>query len=153
MSSTSARILATIAVALFFFSASTFAADQNFVGSVKSITGEASIQRNGAIIPAKVGSHLFKSDTLRTSAGGSMGVILQDGTRISLGSNTELSVNDFLYQPEKGQFSLILKLVRGVLAYVSGKIASFSPASVKVETPVGTVGLRGTKFAISLDGT
>jgi hypothetical protein len=38
------------------------------------------------------------------------------------------------------------------MVYVSGKIAQFSADSVKVETPVGVVGLRGTEVAISLEG-
>src|SRR6516165_1899754 len=40
----------------------------------------------------------------------------------------------------------VLKMVRGVAAYVSGKIAQLSPDAVRVETPVATVGVRGTRF-------
>ena len=47
----------------------------------------------------------------------------------------------------------MLRLVRGVMVYVSGKVCQFFSAdSVKVETPVGVVGLRGTEVAISLEG-
>jgi hypothetical protein len=149
MSSIAWRLLALAALTLFTLSA--FAAEFT-VGSIKTVVGGASVERNGSAIPAQEGFHLQRNDTLRTGADGRMGIILQDGTRISLGANTELHVNDFVYQPSEGHFSLVLRLVHGVMAYVSGKIASFSPQSVKVETPVGTVGLRGTEFAISLQG-
>jgi hypothetical protein len=43
-------------------------------------------------------------------------------------------------------------MARGAMVYVSGKIAQFSPGSVSVETPVGVLGLRGTEFAVALDG-
>jgi hypothetical protein len=38
------------------------------------------------------------------------------------------------------------------VAYLSGIIAKLSPESVRFETPVGNVGIRGTKFAIKVDG-
>jgi hypothetical protein len=77
---------------------------------------------------------------------------LEDGTRISLGPNTELKVDRFVYQPAQGKFGLLLRLGRGALAYISGRIAQFSPESVSVETPVAVIGLRGTSFAVSIEG-
>ena len=89
----------------------------------------------------------------RAEADGRIGVILEDGTRIALGPNTELKLDKFIYQPAEGKFGLVLRLARGLLAYISGRIAQFSPGSVTVETPVGVIGLRGTSFAVSIEGT
>jgi hypothetical protein len=122
------------------------------VGTVKSTHGAANIRRGTADIPIQEGTHVLLNDTLRTSTDGGLGVILQDGTRISLGPNTELKVDRFVYQPVDGKFSLLLQLARGTLAYISGKIARFSPGSASVETPVGVLGLRGTEFAVSIVG-
>jgi hypothetical protein len=91
-------------------------------------------------------------DVLETPADGSVGIILQDGTRVAMGANTTLEIDRFVYEPSEGKLGLLLRLVRGVMVYVSGKIAQFSADSVKVETPVGVVGLRGTEVAISLEG-
>ena len=96
--------------------------------------------------------HLLVDDLLQTSADGRLGVIFQDGTRISVGPGTELKIDRFVYEPVNGKFGLLLRLARGVLTYVSGKIAKFSPESVGVQTPVGIVGLRGTHFAVSIEG-
>jgi len=122
------------------------------VGSVKSVQGSVVVRRGTERVPAREGMHLLLNDVLETSADGRMGLILQDGTRLALGPNTELNVNKFVYQPADGKFGLLLRLGRGVLAYVSGKIAQFSPQSVTVETPVGVLGLRGTQLAISIEG-
>ena len=81
-----------------------------------------------------------------------MGAILQDGTGIGLGPNTELKIDSFLYDPANGKLSLALRLARGVLAYFSGRIAKLAPGAVTVETPVGVIGLRGTHAAVSLGG-
>jgi hypothetical protein len=123
------------------------------VGSVKIVRGVASIHRGAQVIPAVEGAHLLAHDSLQTSAVGSLGITLQDGTRVSLGPNTSLDIDRFTYEPVEGHFALLLRLTRGVLAYISGKIAQFSPGSIQIETPVGIVGLRGTEFAIALEGS
>lgn len=79
-------------------------------------------------------------------------MILEDGTRISLGPATELSVDKFIYEPAVGKLDLLVKLVRGLMAYVSGRIGQISPEASRVETPVGIIGLRGTHFGVSLEG-
>lgn len=128
-----------------------FGADE-IAGSVKTVTGAAVIRRGNQTIPATEGFHLQVHDTLQTSADGRLGAILQDGTRIGLGPNTEVSIDTFLYEPASGKLGLLLKLARGVIAYFSGHIARLSPGSVSVETPVGVIGLRGTRLAVSLEG-
>jgi len=122
------------------------------IGSVKTAEGAAIVRRGADSIPAREGLHLILNDTLQTPAGGRLGAILQDGTRIALGPNTELKIDRFVYDPAAGKFDLLLRLGKGVLTYISGKIAQFAPASATVETPVGVLGLRGTHFAISLEG-
>ena len=121
-------------------------------GSVKRITGEAVLRRGADRMPVKEGMHILPHDVLETGAGSSLGLILQDGTRVAMGANTSLEIDTFLYEPSAGKLQMLLRLVRGVMVYVSGKMAQFSPGSVKVETPVGVLGLRGTEFAVSLEG-
>lgn len=93
---------------------------------------------------------LQPKDALRTDAQSKVGVILRDGTRIALGPESEVSIESFLFEPGKGELNLLLRMVRGVAAFVSGRIAALAPEAANVETPVGMIGLRGTKFAVSL---
>ena len=122
------------------------------VGSIKTIQGSALIRRGADTVPIREGVRLLLNDVLETSVDARLGLILDDGTRIALGPNSELRIDQFIYQPVQGKFGLLLRLGRGVLAYISGRIARFSAESVKVETPVGVIGLRGTNFAVSLEG-
>ncbi len=126
-------------------------AAEAIAGSVKAVRGSAVVRRGAETIPVREGMHLLANDVLKTSADGRLGAILQDGTRISLGPATELTIDRFVYEPADGKFDLLLRLARGVLTYVSGKIAQFSPKAAKVETPVAVVGLRGTHFAVSIE--
>jgi len=126
-------------------------ADESFVGSIKTVHGAASVQRASVSLPVTEGMRLLTQDILHTGADSRLAFILRDGTRISLGSNSEMKLNQFSYEPAKSNYALVVDMAKGVFAYVSGKIASFSPESVKVQTPVGIIGVRGTKFAVALD--
>ena len=126
---------------------------ESIVGSVKTAQGGAVIRRGVQTIPAHEGMHLLANDILQTSADGRLGAILQDGTGIGLGPNTELKIDSFIYEPSDGKLGLLLRLTRGVMAYFSGRIAHLAPGSVTVETPVGVIGLRGTQMAVTIEGT
>jgi hypothetical protein len=122
-------------------------------GSVKTAQGGVVVRRGAQTIPVSEGMHLLVNDTLQTSADGRVGAILQDGTRIGLGPDTELRIDTMIYEPADQKFGLLLRLARGVMAYFSGGIARLAPGAVKIETPVGVIGLRGTHMAITLEGT
>ena len=126
---------------------------EDIAGSVKTTQGDVVVVRGAQTIPAKDGMHICVNDVIRTLADGHLGAILQDGTRIGLGPNTELKIDSFIYEPANGKLSLVLRLVRGVIAYFSGRIARLAPGAVTVETPVGVIGLRGTQLAVSIEGT
>jgi hypothetical protein len=127
------------------------ASGQQPAGSIKTLTGSAFVVRGGQEIGATVGQPLFEGDRLKTAADGRLGLTLKDGTRVSLGGNTDLELNAFAFSPAEGRLALAMKLLRGVAAYISGRIADLSPASVKIETPTSVIGVRGTHILIGVD--
>ena len=119
-------------------------------GRIKIVTGAAFVVREGRQVPAKIGESVFQSDGLRTGADGKVGVTLKDDTRLSLGPNSELRLERFVYAPADSGFGLVLKFISGVTTYVSGRIAKLAPDSIRLETPAAIVGVRGTSLAISV---
>ena len=75
-------------------------------------------------------------------------ITLKDDTRVSLGPSSEVRLDRFVYAPAEGQLGFVLRIVRGVAAYVSGRIAKLSPDSIRLETPTAIVGVRGTTLAL-----
>jgi len=120
-------------------------------GRIKVASGSAFIVRESKMIPAQVGHVVFVADGLRTGADGRIGVTLKDDTRVSLGPGSEVRLDRFVYAPQDGRLGLVLKIVRGVAAYVSGQIAKLSPDAVRLETPAAIVGVRGTSLAIRVE--
>src|SRR5581483_12185034 len=97
------------------------------VGSIKTVSGTATVRRGQQTLSATTGMHLLPNDILQTGADGRLGAILQDGTGLGLGPGTELKIDTFLFEPADGKFGLLLRMARGVLAYFSGRIAKFAP--------------------------
>ena len=119
-------------------------------GHVKIATGAAYIVRQNATLPAKPGDAVFATDTLRTQANGAIGVTLADDTRVSLGPDSEMRLERYVYSPADNALGMVLNFVRGVAAYVSGRMAKLAPDSVRLETPAAIVGVRGTTVAIKV---
>jgi len=122
------------------------------VGNVKTLKGTASIIRNKTPFEAKSGTELFLNDSLKTGADSSISVVFKDDTLVSIGPNSELLINEFNFSPAEGKFSFVVRLLKGTSAYVSGIIGKLSPQNVRFETPVANIGIRGTKFAVKLEG-
>ena len=119
------------------------------IGQVKVANGDVVVERDGVAQPATPGLRLRSSDVLRTGADGSVGITMDDSSRLSLGPNSALSLDRFEFDPttQAGKFDTSLR--RGSLSVVSGRIARQSPDAMTVRTPSTVLGVRGTDFAVS----
>jgi hypothetical protein len=120
-------------------------------GHVKIASGSAFIVRENTTVPAQPGALIFATDALRTGADGTLGVTLKDDTRLSLGPSSEVRLERYVYAPGEGGIGMVLKFVRGVAAYVSGRMAKLAPDSIRLETPAAIVGVRGTTVAVRVE--
>ena len=121
-------------------------AEEGVLGFVKTVTGEASVIAAGTVIPAQLGTPVYLGNTLKTGEKASLGITFKDNTIMSLGPDTEIVIDEYLYAPAKGELKLFASLLHGTLHYISGVIAKLKPEAVQVKTPTGIIGIRGTRF-------
>jgi len=121
------------------------------VASIKTVRGTSSIIRDKAPVEAKNGTRVLRGDLLKTGSDGSMAIVFRDDTLLSLGPNSEVAITEFLFSPAEGKLSFVTKLVRGTAACMTGIIGKLSPQSVRFETPVANIGIRGTRFAVMVE--
>lgn len=119
-------------------------------GRVKNVAGEAYVIRGEQRSEAQPGYSVFQNDILETGEASSLGVTFRDESRLALGPSTRLVVDEYVYQSE-GDKSFLTRLVRGTVLCVSGVIAKVSPGTTRMETPDGTIGIRGTRFLVKLE--
>lgn len=127
------------------------AADPAPIGAVKSVSGDVRIARGGQEIKAESGASLQQQDVLKTGADGALGVTFRDNSTVSLGPNTELAVESFVFEPAEKKFGFASRMTRGTAMFVSGALAKMAPESVSVSTPTSTIGVRGTRFLVEVD--
>jgi len=98
-------------------------AEETSIGFVKNVSGQAFIGRQQKLIPARVNEKLLLSDALVTGADGSIGVIMQDDSVLSLGPKSRVDLTQFSFSPAENKLSFIAKVKRGTMVYLSGLIA------------------------------
>ena len=125
-------------------------AAEGYIGSIKTLEGTVEVMRQDSAVYPVAGTRLFVRDTINTGHDGSVGIILRDDTIFSLGPDSALDMKEFRFDPHKKDFSLVCRMLRGTFIFISGVIAKLSPESIKIETPDGTVAIRGTRLAIQI---
>jgi len=125
--------------------------DERPIGLVKTASGEATVLREGRRLTALPGLGLALGDVLATGSRGSLGVILRDDTVLSLGPSSQIKLEQFVFEPAQGNLGMVLRVTRGLIEYLSGKISKLAPGSVRIETPVATLGIRGTHLLARIE--
>lgn len=127
-----------------------FSADET-IGLVNEVKGKVCIVRDGQQYAPENGFRLKINDTLKTGPDAAIGVTFNDETVLSIGANSELAVNEYVFNPDQSRFSFVVKIIRGTAAYMSGLIAKISPESARFITPSASIGIRGTKMVIQVE--
>ena len=128
-------------------------ADQTTIGVVRNSEGQAAVTRGERSFPATAGTKLHSGDTLSTGSDGSLGLTLRDNSSLSIGPQSRMVIDRFLFSPAEGKMALIARLAQGSMAYLSGIIGKLAPESVRFETPVASIGIRGTYFVVKTGET
>jgi len=90
---------------------------------------------------------------VQTGADGKVGIAFTDGTAFNLSRNARMVLNEFVYDPNGTSNSTLFSLTKGTFTFIAGKVAK--TGDMKIDTPVATMGIRGTTphVEISDDGT
>ncbi len=138
--------------------------DASAIGKVITVTGAVRIEHPAAIIvqaklptsgaeEVKTGDSVYRGDVIRTGADGALNITFADGTSFNISSNARMELTEFVYDPKGHSNSTLLSLTKGTFTFIAGDIAH--TGDLKVDTPVGTLGIRGTAPRIEIldDGT
>jgi hypothetical protein len=135
---------------ILIFSMQVFAGE---AGMVKSVKGDVKILRGNASIVAESGTSLAVSDTVITGLNSAVGITLIDGTLLSAGPKSTLSLNKFVFDSTTSKGELDATLKNGTMSVVSGKLSKTSKDSVIYRTPSTVLAVRGTEFIIDADAS
>ena len=136
---------------LLMFQQDICAAEFESIAFVDSVNGEVMIVSSEIAVKAVQNMKVIPGDSIKTGANSSVGLIFEDDTVVSLGPESEMEVDEFMFNPAERQLSFVARMIKGTFSFITGQIAKLAPQKVILETPGATLGVRGTKFVVEVD--
>ncbi len=115
------------------------------IGVVAATQGKVELKMPGQVGRiAKSGQPIYMGEMVNTDEKGHLQILLLDETVFTIGPNSAITIDKFVYDPKTTAGEIKASISKGVFRYVSGKIAIKNPNKVTVKLPTTTLGFRGT---------
>jgi len=92
-----------------------------------------------------IGKSIFYNERINTTTSGLVQVLLVDGSTFTVGPNSNLVIDKFVYDPRKKTGELVATFSKGTMRFIGGKLSK-NAGGVKVKTPSGALAIRGGMF-------
>ena len=132
-----------ILIILLFSNTQSFSKDM--IGIVAVGIGKISNQLNESLT---TGSKLYFGDSIITEAASTAQILLMDQTTLTIGESSELVIDEFVYDPQTKIGKIISSVKIGTVKIITGEISKTNPDNLEIKTPTGSIGARGTEFAV-----
>ena len=128
--------ITSVLMAITLLSTPVFAAGIGTTGSAKNIvTGD----RGGNARSLNAGSKIFRNELVTTGAASAAQLLFKDRTTMTLGANAAVRLDNSVYSPSGSNNTV--NAVKGAFRFISGIGKS---GSYKINTPVASIGIRGS---------
>src|SRR5262249_5825104 len=101
----------------------------------------------GATDKLTVGARVMHNERIHTSPSGSAQLLFLDKSSLSIASNTNLVIDEFVYDPASNHGHMLTRLTAGTLQYIGGQLSHQGAGTIN--TPAVAVGIRGGTVTIS----
>jgi hypothetical protein len=95
------------------------------------------------------GNAVHSSELIRSGDAAVAELVFIDQTKVSVGPKSEIRLDKFVYNPNKGSGAVVLETSRGAYRFITGVQEH---KNYEIKTPYATLGVRGTIIEINLEG-
>ncbi|MBS0530175.1 MAG: FecR domain-containing protein, partial [Proteobacteria bacterium] len=88
-----------------------------------------------------IGQSIAHRERIQTKANGSVQLLFLDKTSMTIGPNSDLTIDEYVYDPNANTGKLAATLSKGALRFVGGQISHNGDAEIKTASAV--IGIRG----------
>jgi hypothetical protein len=138
--------LPAVTVAFAVLLSAAHAQQQPVVGKTAAVNQDAKVE--GRVL--EIGASVVHREKIVTDARGAVQLLFIDRTTLSIGPNSELVIDEYLFDPNRKTGQMTVSLGKGLMRFVGGQITHSGSATVK--TPPATIGIRGGLVDIKVDG-
>ena len=114
------------------------------IGKATSVKPQAEGIHEGDTQALSNGSEVYSSETVRTGNSGVADLQFHDNSNLSVGPQSTVLLDKFIYDPSKSTGSVVIQATRGSFRFVT---ASQGKGTYQIKTPFGTLGVRGEESA------
>jgi hypothetical protein len=111
------------------------------VGVASAVRNDVEGIQGGTSRALSLGSRVFERELIRTGVESVAQLLFLDQTTLSVGPESEVTLDRFVYDPTRNSGDVLLSTARGALRFISG---TQNPLNYKITTPNATIGVRGT---------
>ena len=126
-------------------SISYFALANERIGTIGIVIGQADVVNRN--IDLKIKENIYFGDVIRTGAQTNLQILFEDETVFTIGENTEIVINEFIYDPNQNNElnKISAEVMQGSLKVVTGLISKENPENLLITLPTGVLATRGTE--------
>lgn len=133
-------------------------------GRILYVTGQVTVERDGRMYRAVKNARVVQGDIINTSASGRLHMRMSDRTLLSLKPDTTFTIQTYRHAAARSASSdatqalagaqdrSVFNLLKGGFRAITGLIGQRNKSAFSVNTPVATIGIRGTSFVANLEG-
>jgi FecR-like protein len=115
------------------------------IGAAQAIENDVEGRLGKSVHKLTIGSEVFQNQLVRTGKASTAKLQFLDETDLSLSPFTQISLDRFVYDPDKKTGRVIVNVPRGLVRFVTG---SMEKQSYTIRTPIASIGVRGTIFEL-----
>ena len=118
-------------------------------GIVAATSGYVRVVSNDIGRVAETGQKIYLDDIVETGEGGKMQIMLMDRTTITIGPNTSIVIDEFVFDPGVER-TLSAKVLKGTFKLASPSLFNSGKQSREIKLPNAVVAIRGTEIIGSI---
>jgi FecR protein len=117
------------------------------IGNATAVKNRVDGLVQGRAQPISAGSEVYSNEVVRTGPVSVADLKFIDETSLNVGPTSEITLDQFIYDPTGSSGSVVIQATRGAFRFVTG---TQDKRAYQIKTPYGSLGVRGTILEIVL---
>ncbi len=118
---------------------------QTGVGNAGKVVNQVSGALQSKVRKIALKDLVYQDEKISTGSASATEIVFKDETKLTIGPDSDVTLDNFVYKPGPVSGSLIMTVSKGVMRFTTGKL---SKTSYLIKTPTATIGIRGTIFTV-----
>jgi hypothetical protein len=120
------------------------------IGFYTAVLGQASVMHPGEdrVLPVKLHDEVRFKDVIQTQDESRTKALFQDDSMLTVGENSRVEIDEYIYNPEKNVRQAVVKLMQGQVRALVSKVFKANGSRFEIHTPSAVAAARGTYFTV-----